>query len=101
MNSQRADLNSLYAKVTKSSNRSNPTLFLRHGGESLIYLFLSLPWPRYITLSGCSMATRHLIKDCRAEEWKIKTVETKEIWGKLKTKGSHKAEMEEKKLYHI
>ncbi|KAM3625945.1 uncharacterized protein V6R79_020273 [Siganus canaliculatus] len=34
---------------------------------------MSAAWPRYITLSGCSIATRHLIKEYRRAERKGRT----------------------------
>lgn len=45
--------------------------------ETYCEAVMSAAWPRYITLSGYSIATRHLIKEYRREEWKERrTVET-------------------------
>lgn len=53
---------------------------------------LSAAWPRYITLSGYGIETRHLIKEYRREEWKgrstIRLVETQtEKTSRMQKKG--------------
>lgn len=36
---------------------------------------MSAAWPRYIILSGYGIATRHLIKEYRGEEWKERNMD--------------------------
>lgn len=73
--------NFTFHKVTKGTNSTKTFLSLR---DSHCEVLLTAAWPRYITLSGYSIATRHLIKEYRREERKdrkrIRTTETENWW---------------------